>query len=237
MNDGYIKLFRKFTNWEWYSDINTKTLFLHLILTANHEDKKWKGIEVKKGQVLIGRKKLSEKLRLSEQQIRTALEHLKTTNEITTISTKKYTLVTLVNWEKYQDYDTRVTNNQLNEQPTGNHQVTTTKNEKNKRNIYIVEQIISHLNEKAGTNYKSKTKDTQNKINARLNEGYTLDDFIVVIDKKCNEWINDTKMQQYLRPETLFGTKFESYLNQPVKQNQTSNRKVISNGDGSFKIT
>lgn len=72
--------------------------------------------------------------------------------------------------------------------------------------------IVSYLNEKAGTNYRPTTKKTQSVINARLNENFTIDDFKTVIDAKCDQWLG-TKMQEYLRPETLFGTKFESYLN------------------------
>lgn len=138
MDKGFVKLFRKFTKWEWYSDINTKTLFLHLLLTANHEDKNWKGILIKRGQVITGRKKLSEETGLTEQNIKTSLKRLKSTNEITTKITNKYTIVTLVNWEKYQDYDTRVTNkipNKVtNNQPTTNQQLTTNNND---NNIYV----------------------------------------------------------------------------------------------------
>lgn len=75
-------------------------------------------------------------------------------------------------------------------------------------------QIIEYLNLKAGTNYKPSSKTTKQHINARLKEGFKLEDFKKVIDTKCDEWINDSKMKQYLRPNTLFGTKFESYLNQ-----------------------
>lgn len=75
-------------------------------------------------------------------------------------------------------------------------------------------EIVKYLNEKAGTKYKASSKKTQNLIKARFNEGFTLDDFKTVIDKKTAEWLTDQKMNQYLRPETLFGTKFESYLNQ-----------------------
>ena len=74
--------------------------------------------------------------------------------------------------------------------------------------------VIDYLNEKAGTHYKAGVKATQEKIKARCNEGFTLDDFKTVIDKKTAEWKSDPKMSKYLRPETLFGTKFESYLNQ-----------------------
>lgn len=77
-------------------------------------------------------------------------------------------------------------------------------------------EIIGHLNEKAGTRYRASTPKTQAHIRARWNEGYRLDDFIRVIDVKCAEWLDDTKMSKYLCPDTLFGTKFEKYLNQPM---------------------
>lgn len=73
--------------------------------------------------------------------------------------------------------------------------------------------IVEYLNQKAGTNYSYKTESTQHHINARLNEGYTVDDFKKVIDNKCKDWLN-TDMSKYLRPITLFSAKFESYLNQ-----------------------
>ncbi len=84
-------------------------------------------------------------------------------------------------------------------------------------NRYIVEQIVKYLNDKTGKNFKVSSKTTKRHINARLNEGFVLEDFKQVIDNKVNEWINDKKMNQYLRPETLFGTKFEGYLNQEQK--------------------
>ena len=87
----------------------------------------------------------------------------------------------------------------------------------------ISRKVIEHLNTKVNTNYRHNTKLTQKHINARLNEGYTLDDFIAVIDKKTKEW-KETDMEKYLRPETLFGTKFENYLNQPNEIN-SSNEK------------
>lgn len=86
-------------------------------------------------------------------------------------------------------------------------------NKKLNKNINIVEQIIDYLNEVVGSKYKSTTRTTRDKINARLNEGFTVEDFKTVINKKAKEW-GGTAFEQYLRPETLFGTKFESYLNQ-----------------------
>ena len=88
-------------------------------------------------------------------------------------------------------------------------------------NNYIVE-IVNYLNDVAGKNFRHSTKKTQTLIKARLREGFTVDDFKRVIDNKTKEWKHDPKMSKYLRPETLFGTKFESYLNEtPVEQNTT----------------
>jgi len=83
----------------------------------------------------------------------------------------------------------------------------------NTNNIPYVE-IVTYLNDAAHKNFRPNTKATQRLIKARWNEGFRLKDFQTVIDKKTAEWLHDTKMNQYLRPETLFGTKFESYLNQ-----------------------
>lgn len=87
------------------------------------------------------------------------------------------------------------------------------KEKEEEKEIYI--SIIQYLNDKAGTKYKPSSKKTQTCIHARLSEGFTEADFKVVIDKKCADWIG-TDYEQYLRPETLFGTKFEAYLNAKV---------------------
>lgn len=82
--------------------------------------------------------------------------------------------------------------------------------------LETTKEIISYLNEVTKSKFKYSSKATQSKINARLNEGYILDDFIAVIDKKWVEWRN-TDFEKYMCPETLFGTKFEKYLNQKTK--------------------
>ena len=78
--------------------------------------------------------------------------------------------------------------------------------------------IIDYLNLKVGTHYRVSSNKTKTLIKARYNEKYTLEDFKKVIDNKCEEWLTNDKMKGYLRPETLFGSKFESYLNQKNKQ-------------------
>lgn len=81
-------------------------------------------------------------------------------------------------------------------------------------NSGIVQQIIQHLNNATGQHYKADNIKTKQLINTRLKEGYTLQDFFTVIDKKTRRWADNEKMRQYIRPETLFSNKFESYLNE-----------------------
>lgn len=91
------------------------------------------------------------------------------------------------------------------------------------------QEIIDYLNEKAGKRFKVNAK-TEAHINARVNDGYTLADFRAVIEKKVAEW-RGTEMDKFLRPETLFGTKFEGYLN----QNETARKKAKSTGFSNFE--
>ena len=88
-------------------------------------------------------------------------------------------------------------------------------------NIYI--NIISYLNNRCNTRYRYNTPNTKKHIGARIKEGYTEQDFYTVIDKKVNEWLG-TERERYLRPDTLFGTKFESYLNQNVVSEKQGNQ-------------
>lgn len=88
----------------------------------------------------------------------------------------------------------------------------------NKTDRNNIAEIVAYLNERAGTSYRASSKATSRHIEARLHEGYTLQDFFAVIDKKCAEW-KGGEMEKYLRPETLFGSKFEGYLNARVTVN------------------
>lgn len=131
--EGWISLYRKFVEWEWYQDVNVKIVFIHLLLLANHRDNKWQGKIIKRGQLITSSEHLAEDLGLSRQQVRTALNKLKSTNEITIKSTNKYMLVTIEKYEKYQDNNLKITSEITdkitNEQPTNNQQITTNNND------------------------------------------------------------------------------------------------------------
>jgi uncharacterized phage protein (TIGR02220 family)/predicted phage replisome organizer len=92
--------------------------------------------------------------------------------------------------------------------------------------VDVYKDIINYLNTKSNSNYKYTTKKNQTLIHARCEEGFGIDDFKKVIDKKCAEWLG-TDWEKYLRPETLFGTKFEAYLNQKEKESKKTGSDSI----------
>lgn len=99
----------------------------------------------------------------------------------------------------------------------------------------VVSEIIDYLNQKTGKHFRKSIANTARNINARIKEGFTVDDFKAVIDKKVIEWGKDERMKQYLRPQTLFGTKFESYLNQDLVDIERSANGQYSNHYGEAK--
>lgn len=178
-NEDWISLHRKFKNWKWYKDINTKTLFLHLLLVANYKDNYWKNILVKRGQLITSIEHLATETGLTIQQTRTAIKKLKSTNEITVTATNKYTVISIEKYGIYQknnrDTTNKATEKITNEQQTSNKQITTNNKD---NNIYLilfnkykeqiekephrVVQIISQM--KNSTDYELLTLDEQDKI-------------------------------------------------------------------------
>jgi hypothetical protein len=130
---GWIKLHRQILEWEWYSDNNCFRLFLHLLLKANHKEKRFKGIELKVGSIVTSRDLLARETGLTSQQIRTALTKLISTNEITSKTSSQGTIIQIVSYEKYQVSTNEITN----EQPTSNQQSTTNNNVKKEKKFII----------------------------------------------------------------------------------------------------
>lgn len=110
--NGFIKIHRKLLKWEWYSDINVRVLFFHCLLRANHKSERWQGIEINAGQFVTSYEHLAKECGLTVQQLRTALDKLKITNEITNKTTSRYSIITVNNWKRYQTNNKQITNNQ-----------------------------------------------------------------------------------------------------------------------------
>lgn len=145
--EGFVKLPRTMLEWGWLDDENTLKVYLVLLLSANWKDGEWHGIKVRRGQLITGRKKLAEKCRLSEQNIRTALEHLKSTNEITIETKRKFSIITINNYDPDQNPNQQISqtiNQQLtNVQPTANQPLTTIEERKEEKEIKEREEAPS----------------------------------------------------------------------------------------------
>lgn len=107
MMGGWRKFHTKMLDWRWYTDGNTFRLFFHLIMTANYEDKPWKDIIIKRGQRVTSYDTLAKELHLSVKQIRTALNHLKETNEVAHEGASRYSIITVLKYDTYQAKHTK----------------------------------------------------------------------------------------------------------------------------------
>ncbi len=153
--DGYIKIKRDILEWGWYQDPNTRALYFHLLLKANYKEGHYLGHTIKRGQLVTGRKKLCEELNMTEREVRTALEHLESTNEITVETTTKYSIITVVSYDEHQqttnEATNEATNRVTNKRPANDQQATNERpqyNKYNKRNKYnnAINDIECHRN-------------------------------------------------------------------------------------------
>jgi hypothetical protein len=157
-NNGWVKLHRQFQKWEWYQKSEMVHLFVHLLLSANHDDGKWQGQEVERGQLITGLLKLKQNTGISVRTLRTCMNRLKTTGEITIKTTNKYRIITIINYNDYQDDERKATS-----KPTSiatikrqsNDNQTTTNNKDNKKEN---EKNIKQPSVAEDFNYDNKLK-------------------------------------------------------------------------------
>ena len=131
MSQGWICVHRKLLDWEWFYDHKTFRLFMYFMLKANHQDKNWKGILIKRGQHLTSLDKIVAGSGLSKSQIRTAINKLKSTHEIAHQTNAQHTVITIINYNLYQGSDTQVSTPVTHESHTNDTPVTPNNNENN----------------------------------------------------------------------------------------------------------
>lgn len=136
--EGWVKIYRSILTWEWYSDINVRVLFIHLLLKANHAPKSWRGIEIQAGQLVTSLSRLEQETGLSQKKIRNALKKLEKTGELVTQKGRAYTVITICNYASYQgcttEEDTPKGTRRAHEGHTRGTQRATNNNEKNVKN-------------------------------------------------------------------------------------------------------
>lgn len=239
MCKGFMRISReKVTEFEWLSNPNTFYVFMRLLFKANYKDGRWEGNEVKRGQLITGRKSLSEELNLSEQQIRTCLDKLQRTGYITIKATNKFSIITICNYDGWQN-ETLPSNQQdnqqiTNNQPTNNQQITTIEE--------LKEEINKLKKEKEELTTVSKKKDkifvppTIEEVSAYISEkGYHFDGTAFVDFYASKGWmVGKNKMKDWKaacgtweRKRLESGGLFSNSTPEPKPQPQTNEQQTI----------
>lgn len=133
MDGSYIKLSRGLLDWEWYSDINTTRAFIHMLLKANWRDGNFKGVPVPRGSFVSSIGKLANETGLTEREIRTAISHLKTTGEVTSKTTNKFTVFSVVKYDLYQANDKQNVSQEPSKRHSNDIQTTTIEEKKERK--------------------------------------------------------------------------------------------------------
>lgn len=241
---GYIKIYRQIRDhWLWEEPQKLKW-WIDLIMLANYMDKKMlvgtKLKEINRGTFHTSEMKLASRWGVNRKTVSNFLSLLEKDNMIVTKRTAIGTTIEVLNYNEYQDISsengtTNCTTDRTTEYPPEGTTDGTLpiKKKKGKKENNILspskesKEIIDYLNSVCGTSYKDNTKKTLSLINARLKEGFTVEDFKKVIATKYQEW-KGTEWEKYLRPQTLFNSeKFEGYLNQVPKHDIAINDNEV----------
>jgi hypothetical protein len=183
--EGWITLHRKLLEWEWYDDLPTCRLFIHLLLRANFKPCKWHGQTLNEGELITSIGSLSEETGLTERQVRTALDKLKSTGEIDKQTTNKYTLVKVRNYAVYQGYD---------KQAKASKRQTNDKQMSNKRQTN--DNSITNITNKQGNNATNITSETP----AREAIWEYAPDVLMTDEQACKliDWCSPEELEQYV---------------------------------------
>ena len=200
MEKGFIKLFHKFCEWEWYDNPNVKVLFIHLLLKANIQTKQWQGITIKRGQLITSIEKLAVANGLTTQQIRTALKNLQTTKEIETVATKKYTIITVKNYNLYQEPNKQITKSKSSDNGSYSmvdfsnltNKLTTTKDNTSNTSYINISLSITKEERDILTNYVKKHNLAKSSVRAYVNAIIKNGDYVDILESERKRLENKT---------------------------------------------
>lgn len=224
---GWIKIYDKLLDWEWHDDPAMFSLWIHLLLLANYEDKKWHGITIKRGQFVTSRSSLSDRTGLSERQIRTCLARLRDSQQIVTKSTNKYTIVTICNYEDYQEKpkNERPANDQQHVQPA----TTTTEYTEYINNSHTLTHAHAHTHE--GWEFIEDAKNSARLEAWCMQNHTTKETFLTLATQVVTEWElteqthknkSDAKQHLYLLVKKLLKEKKNGNTDRKTHSEQIS---------------
>lgn len=183
MNNGWITVHRKIMSWEWYGDSRIVHTFIHCLFKANHKQNKWQGALIERGQFITSVENMANDINCSIQQMRTILKKLKSTNEITIKTTTKYSIISITNYEQYQDSNKQDNKQITNEQQTNNKQIT---NKQQQTTITTTKQPNNENKREGKKRFASPSlQDIQDCINEK---NYCIDADIFYNHYESNGW-------------------------------------------------
>lgn len=245
-DQGWISLYRKIQNSFVWTNSDQLKLWLLILMKANHSENKFlfngEELSVSKGQMVTGVNVLASDFnegvkpvnRVAGRTLWRWLKKFEKEQMLSIESTSKYSVITVLNWDEYQQNDNHLSSSG---QSSVKH-LSTNNNDNNENNKTKVDYgaLIKYLNEKTGRAFHN-TEANKKLIKARLNDGFTKQDFKLVIDYKAMDWKDNQDMQKYLRPNTLFApSHFDDYLNEAKEYLNHANRpKTTSDGQRAGK--
>lgn len=193
MSSGWIKLHRQLLEWEWYDDTNTKCLFLHCLLRANHNDTEWRGHKIKRGEFLTSVDTLTRETGLTVSQIRTSLKKLISTNEIASKSQARSTIITVIEYDSHQGDDKQVSKLMTMKSQADDNEIATDKNLRTKECKNDKKEVTNDRFTEFWDLYDKKTDSSKCKTKfSKLTETE-----IDLVFKKLPAYIKSTPDKQY----------------------------------------
>lgn len=202
MHRGYIKLWRKITEWEWFDDANTFRLFIYLLLHANHTPKKWRGIDIDRGEFLTSRDKLAKALKISVKNVLTSERRLKETNELANKTTNRYSLYRLLNYDFYNPLDKQEDNQAASKGQASDKQRATTNKEEELEELRKEEEGVLPIEKKETPgvkmqkfllSVKEKNQEFLELVEMLVDKGMKKDVVIFELEKFARYWGELTK--------------------------------------------
>lgn len=220
---GWIKLHRSLLDWQWYSDHNATRLLIHLLVSVNYEEKKWKGIIIKKGQLVTSWESLSLKTGLSVSELRTAIKKLETSHEISRKLTAKSQIITLVKWDELQQIENDVDRKLTAKSQGVSRELATTKETKNlkkkevnklldtkvssKVETFDFDKLLIFINETFSKEYRVINDAVKRSFKARLKDKYKKADITAtILNLKKDKYHIETNYK-YCTPEFISRSK------------------------------
>ena len=232
MNEGFILIHRKIIKeWEWYSNTNDTRLWLHCLLKANWEDRWFEGIKVERGSFVTSLTKLSKELGLSIQEIRTSINHLKSTHNITYITNRQFSVITINKYNEYQLDNTQVNTRPTHDQHTTNNNIMNY-NELNKyNNIYNISDKPKEKKKSYGEFKNVKlTDDEYNKLKEKFSDyEEKIENLSYYLKSKGDKYKSHyATILNWSRKDDKDEKKLPSWFNKEIKENVNEERKKLA---------